>query len=143
MAKAANLSGHAINISKTTAPHACSYGFSAIHNLSHGHAVSLNFERFMHFNYKNMYIEKNKNNLSNKFIKIFRATNTKNITEFLNYIKYLKRVGGLEDNYKKLNININKDVNKILSGVNPLRLKNNPVELNRESLKKIILQEKI
>lgn len=142
MAIAANLSGYAINISKTTAPHACSYGFSAIHNLSHGHAVSLNFDRFMYFNYQNMNYEKNKKNLHNKFTKIFKATNTKNITEFLRYIKYLKRFSGLEDNYKKLNININKDVNKILSGVNPLRLKNNPVEINRDSLKKIILQEK-
>ena len=41
MCLAANLSGAAINISKTTAPHAVSYPFTSIYNISHGHAVSL------------------------------------------------------------------------------------------------------
>ncbi|MDC3152578.1 iron-containing alcohol dehydrogenase, partial [Pelagibacteraceae bacterium] len=39
MCLAANLSGKAISISKTTAPHAVSYPFTAIYNVSHGHAV--------------------------------------------------------------------------------------------------------
>ena len=69
MAEAANLSGQAINISKTTAPHATSYGFSAMHNVSHGHAVSLNFEGFMRFNY--LYSE-NKLEIKNKFKEIFK-----------------------------------------------------------------------
>ena len=44
MAIASNLSGKAINISKTTAPHAVSYPFTSLFNVSHGHAVSLFFE---------------------------------------------------------------------------------------------------
>ena len=138
MAEAANLSGFAINISKTTAPHACSYGFSAQHNISHGHAVSLNFERFMLFNFINM---KSNTVLKNKFEQIFKLTKTKNINEFMNYIKYLKRSSDLTDNYLKLNININRDLDNILKGVNPLRLKNNPVDLDFENLKKIILRK--
>ena len=42
----ANLSGEAINISKTTAPHALSYPFTAIFNVPHGHAVSLTLGDF-------------------------------------------------------------------------------------------------
>ena len=36
---AANLSGKAISISKTTAPHALSYPFTAYFNIPHGHAA--------------------------------------------------------------------------------------------------------
>ena len=50
MCLAANLSGEAISISKTTAPHAVSYPFSAMFGLDHGHAVSLTIEKFLLFN---------------------------------------------------------------------------------------------
>ncbi|MCL2839570.1 MAG: iron-containing alcohol dehydrogenase [Defluviitaleaceae bacterium] len=41
MLQAANLSGKAINISKTTAPHAMSYKLSTLFDIAHGHAVAL------------------------------------------------------------------------------------------------------
>tara|TARA_B100000989_G_C19528340_1_gene468175 strand:+ start:1112 stop:2239 length:1128 start_codon:yes stop_codon:yes gene_type:complete len=41
MQRAANLAGKAINIAKTTAPHAWSYGFSTNYDIPHGHAVWL------------------------------------------------------------------------------------------------------
>ena len=94
----------------------------------------------MLFNY--LYSE-NKLEIKNKFKEILKITKTKNINEFINYIKYLKRSSGLEDDYKKLNINIRKDLNQILKGVNPLRLKNNPVDLDIENLKNIILRKNI
>ena len=46
MSIASNLAGKAISISKTTVPHAVSYPFTFLFNISHGHAVSLFFERF-------------------------------------------------------------------------------------------------
>ena len=49
MSIAANLAGKAINISKTTAPHAVSYPFTSLFNISHGHAVGLFFEKFFKF----------------------------------------------------------------------------------------------
>ena len=52
MAIAANLSGRAISISKTTAPHALSYPFTAYYNISHGHAVSLTLNKCLNFNFK-------------------------------------------------------------------------------------------
>ena len=54
MSIAAHLSGKAINISKTTAPHAVSYPFTALYNISHGHAVSLTLNQFIKFNYENI-----------------------------------------------------------------------------------------
>ena len=55
MCLAANLSGKAINISKTTAPHAVSYPFTSYFGVSHGHAVSLTLNKFLLFNYKNIH----------------------------------------------------------------------------------------
>ena len=53
MCFAANLAGKAINISRTTAPHAVSYPFTSLYNISHGHAVSLTLEKFLKFNFIN------------------------------------------------------------------------------------------
>ena len=46
MSLAAMYSGRAISITKTTAPHAVSYPFTSLFNISHGHAVSLTLEKF-------------------------------------------------------------------------------------------------
>ena len=54
MSLAANLSGKAISIARTTAPHALSYPFTSLYNVSHGHAVSLTFTEIIKFNYENM-----------------------------------------------------------------------------------------
>ena len=58
MCFAANLSGSAISISKTTAPHAISYPFTSLFGISHGHAVSLTLEKFLAFNFVNIKFSK-------------------------------------------------------------------------------------
>ena len=54
MLYASNLAEKAISISKTTAPHAVSYPFTSLFNISHGHAVSLTLSKFILFNYQNI-----------------------------------------------------------------------------------------
>jgi len=39
-----------------------------------------------------------------------------------------------------LKINLNRDFNKIIKGVNTLRLKNNPVRINKADIKIILLK---
>ena len=46
MINAANLSGNAINIAKTTAPHAISYPITIYNNIPHGHAVGMIMTKF-------------------------------------------------------------------------------------------------
>ena len=41
--------------------------------------------------------------------------------------------------FKKLKINLNLSIDKLVSGVNLLRLKNNPIDLNIKDIKKILL----
>ena len=140
MALAANLSGKAISISKTTAPHAISYPFTAHYNISHGHAVSLTLNDFMKFNFINKNKCECKFNLKKRFDSIFQLANVKNINEFDNFLLNLKKEANLEMNLAKLGVNIENDYSKILSGVNAERLCNNPIKLNRSDIKSILFK---
>ena len=140
MGMASNLAGKAISISKTTAPHAASYPFSSLYNISHGHAVSLFFENFFKFNYKNLRISEASFNLGERFEKIFRILNVKNIDEFCLKINTFKKEACLEDDLSKLNINVKDNLEKIINGINLLRLGNNPIKINKDDIVNIILK---
>jgi len=49
VAEGSNNAGKAINITKTTAPHALSYGFTSMFGLPHGHAVALFLPFFIQY----------------------------------------------------------------------------------------------
>ena len=141
MCLAANLSGEAINITKTTAPHAVSYPFTAHFGISHGHAVSLTLNDFLKFNYKFKDRSYPKINLKERFELIFKAMKCKNINELDMLISELKRKTFLIDDYKKLGVIINRDLPKIINGVNLLRLKNNPIKLDQNDLITVLKKE--
>jgi len=138
MLLASNLAGKAINISKTTAPHAISYPFTSIFGLSHGHAVSLTFEKFLIFNFKNLNQSKSDFDLKKRYKIIFDLFKVKNIVELNQKIKFLKKEANLIDSFSKLGINLDKNINNILKQVNTLRLKNNPVILNKKDIVDIL-----
>tara|TARA_B100000029_G_scaffold169589_1_gene165835 strand:- start:326 stop:1426 length:1101 start_codon:yes stop_codon:yes gene_type:complete len=138
MCIAANLSGRAISISKTTAPHALSYPFTSYLGIDHGHAVSLTFIDFLKFNYKNLDFADTKFNLKDRYNLLFKLTKSKNIDELENYVLNLLKNVGLETDLNKLKINIEKFIPKILKGVNFQRLANNPVKLSILDIKSIL-----
>ena len=138
MSIASNLAGKAINISKTTAPHATSYPFTSLFNISHGHAVSLFFEDFFKFNFENSNRSDTSFDLKKRFDLIFNLFDVKNINDFNSKISLLKKEAKLEDNLKKLNINIEQNSEKIIGGINLLRLGNNPVKIDSKDILKII-----
>ena len=138
MSIASNLAGKAISISKTTAPHAVSYPFTSLFNISHGHAVGLFFENFFEFNFNNLDRSETSFNLKNRFDLIFNVFDVSNIDDFSKKIKNLKSEAMLEDNLLKLNVNINRDSQKIINGINLLRLGNNPVKIIENDIIKII-----
>ena len=141
MSIASNLAGKAINISKTTAPHAVSYPFTSLFNISHGHSVSLFFEKFFKFNYDNLNKADTSFNLKNRFDLIFNLFDVSNIKEFNAKISLIKKQAKLEDNLMKLKIDVKKNSKKILGGINLLRLGNNPVKIDGTSIYKVILEE--
>ena len=138
MSIASNLAGKAISISKTTAPHAASYPFTSLFNISHGHAVGLFFESFFKFNYDNLNSSETSFDLKKRFDLIFDLFKVKNINDFNSKITLLKKKAKLEDNLTDLNIDINKSSEKIINGINLLRLGNNPVKINRNDIIRII-----
>ena len=139
MCIAANLSGKAISISKTTAPHAVSYPFTALYKIPHGHAVSLTLEKFLKFNFEHINLSEKSINLKKRLEIILDLTKTRNILELQAFIKHLKKKANLNDNLNELGINIQKDYSKIIFGVSLQRLNNNPIKIEKKDLKKILL----
>jgi alcohol dehydrogenase class IV len=142
MLLAANFSGKAINISKTTAPHAVSYPFSYFFKLPHGHAVALTLEKFLEFNYNNLMKSENFLILKKKFKLIFKIFKVKDINELKNKITIIKKNMKINSNHKINKFTIIKNLSKIFSGINVKRLKNNPVIIKTKDIKKILLDIK-
>ena len=138
MSIAANLAGKAISISKTTAPHAASYPFTSLFNISHGHAVSLFFERFFKFNYDNLNKSETSFDLKKRFDLIFSLFDVPNINDFNSKITFIKRQANLEDDLTKFNIDIKQNSENIIKGINLLRLGNNPVKIDGKDIYNVI-----
>ena len=138
MSIASNLAGKAINISKTTAPHAASYPFTSLFDISHGHAVGLFFEKFFKFNFDNINKSETSFDLRERFNLIFNLFDVKNINNFNDKIGLIKKQAKLEDNLETLNINIKQSSEKIIKGINLLRLGNNPVKIDGKDIYNII-----
>jgi alcohol dehydrogenase class IV len=141
MSIASNLAGKAISISKTTAPHATSYPFTSLFNISHGHAVGLFFESFFKFNFDNLKRSETSFDLKKRFDLIFNLLDVKNISDFNSKITLMKKKAKLEDNLSILNININQNAEKIIKGINLLRLGNNPVKIFENDIYRIISKQ--
>ncbi len=141
MSIASNLAGKAISISKTTAPHAASYPFTSLFNVSHGHAVGLFFENFFKFNFDNLNRSETSFDLKKRFDLIFNLLDVKNINDFNSKIKLIKKEAELEDNLINLNINIKQNSERIIKGINLLRLGNNPVKIDGNDIFKIISKQ--
>ena len=120
---ASKLVGQAMNITRTTAPHALSYSLTSFQNIPHGQAVCLIMKVLL------------KNNLSKikkeKKIKIFfNIFKVKSINAFNS--KFINLVNSLNLNLK-LNL-CKKDVQKYISQINIERLANNPLSLTRKEI---------
>ena len=138
MSQAANLSGKAINISKTTGPHAVSYYFSTHHGLGHGHAVALTINSFLYFNYINLKNSNVKFSLKKRYDTLFRLTKSKSIKQLNIYFKNIINKSKLEINYKKLKINIDNEIKKVVKETNVERLGNNPILIDKNNLFQVV-----
>lgn len=123
--EAAYWSGKAINIAKTTAPHAFSYPLTTFYKIPHGHAVALVFPRIAQLNLDYLFeydIEKyNKFLLLNDKIGMFSLIDRQVEKEMQIYIEHL----GLHNNLRG-----RVDINYITRFVDPVRLINNPCKID-------------
>ncbi len=137
---AANLAGKAINISKTTAPHAFSYSFTSKFGIPHGQAVWLTLPKI--FKIHSNTLEGDNLNVASfsqfnksvkEIIRILNLGETDLVTKLQNYINEL----GLEYCMEKLGATSKLDREKIAKDVNLERLRNNPVCLSEENIRVI------
>lgn len=141
MSKASFLAGKAINIAKTTAPHALSYAFTSNYKIPHGHAVALTLSSFFEFNYQLTDVDCNdkrgvnfvKKNIEDicSLLETTPANAKKVLTDFIQSL-------GLEMNKNKL-LKTAIDIEIIADSINIERMKNNPRKVTRDLLIKLLI----
>ena len=127
MVEAAYYSGKAINISKTTLPHALSYFLTIKYNVPHGHAVALTLGFIGKINY---------NSGCDNLKKVMNDVCLMLHIDIKNFEKYwynLMQVGGLETKLSNLGVK-KEDLELIVDSVNVERLKNHPLNIEKEIL---------
>ena len=135
--EAANLAGKAINISKTTSPHAFSYSFTSEYSIPHGQAVWLTLPKIFEV-HKNALDLGNQNiinyeELKNSIIEIINLLGINQI-DISNELKEFVMGLGLECRMEKLGLNTKIARERVAKKVNLERLKNNPVNLSEENI---------
>jgi len=143
MALAAHLAGKAINITKTTAPHAVSYPLTSYFGIPHGHAVALTLAAMLEFN-AGATEEDTLDPRGHAYVRetieeIVYLLGEKDVLAGKKAIEYLMDQIGLERELGKLGIGTNKEIELIIqNSFNPDRVKNNPRKLSEETLRDIL-----
>lgn len=125
MSEGAYWAGCAINITKTTAPHAFSYPFTSHYGYPHGHALAIMFPELAAHNIINGNIPEEKK------IKLLQLFNIGQGNVYDTIKKYINQLP--LPLYPK-----SYDINTILKGISIERLSNNPSYISEEEAKRLI-----
>lgn len=143
LAKAANLAGKAINISKTTAPHAISYPITAYFDVPHGQAVALTIAQMLIYNsnvtHEDVLDVRGVDYVKQTINEIVNFLGAKDAEDASNKIKNLVAELGLSTRLSQLGIKTNDDLQLIIKrGFNPQRVNKNPRRLTENALRRIL-----
>lgn len=125
--EAANLAGRAINITATTAAHAMSYKITSMYRLPHGHAVAVCLPEVWRY-----MLEHSDNSIDGRGIGYFQTTMSQ-IAEIMDLTYFQSMLEKMELVYP-VAADKNAELKILVQSVNPVRLKNNPVELSSSVL---------
>lgn len=134
MMQAANLAGRAINISKTTAPHALSYAITKAYDIPHGHAVALTLPYFFE-------LHENSPTTAKSLNKLLSLLGVNTAKEAKSLFHGLMNDIGLGLTIPKTGVSVvnkHETVSELASRVNTERLGNHPLGLKHDDIKKII-----
>ena len=138
---AANYGGRAINITQTTAAHAFSYKITSLYKLPHGHAVAVclpEIWEYMIGNIDKCIDSRGQEYLLDIFTIISKAMGgespDKAIAEFRQMMKEMDLKNPIPENREQ-------ELNILSKSVNPVRLKNNPIQLIESTIR--VCYEKI
>lgn len=131
MSEGSYYSGRAINITRTTAPHAFSYILTSKYGYAHGHAVALTFPFFFDFNIncpRDEYVGKDYDKFK---LKMKRMQDYLGIGDRTGMLKYIHHIG--LDKIDVLKI----DWDYYFSNINLGRLGNNPRRITKETMQSL------
>jgi alcohol dehydrogenase class IV len=131
---AANYGGRAINITQTTAAHAMSYKITSLYKLPHGHAVAVCLPEI--WAYMIGHMDKSIDTRGQKYLsEIFELiAKTKGSSNPVQAIEFVRQMMKEMDLKNPVAGNREEELEILSTSVNPVRLKNNPVELNMKSI---------
>lgn len=127
-ARGSHLAGRAIDISKTTGPHALAYGLTKRHGISHGHAVATTLGTFARLHARTAAAGRGSDGLNQDLSIVADAIGAASIDDIGDQIDRFARDLGLELRLSALGVP-RSDLALMASTVNVQRLGNNPVEL--------------
>lgn len=132
MLKAANLAGRAINITRTTAGHAMCYKLTSLYRIAHGHAVALCVAKIF------PYIVTNTERCIDPRGEVYLQETLEKLAVAFGCVNVAEAVLKYQDFLHKLEMDIPEakeaDYEILKTSVNPVRLKNNPVELDLDAI---------
>lgn len=135
--QAANYAGRAICITQTTAPHAFSYKMTSLYKLPHGHAVAIGLPVI--WEYMLGHMDKCLDTRGSEYLdSIFSA-----IAQAMGCHTPAEAIATFREMLVDMTIQNPKsathdsDILLLTSSVNPIRLKNNPVELDRFTIRSL------
>jgi alcohol dehydrogenase class IV len=142
MSKASMLAGKAINISKTTAPHALSYYMTSKLGVPHGHAVSFTLGQFLIFNNEvtdnDISDKRGVKHVKNTMKELFTLMGSENSLDAAEFISKLMKNIGLQTKLKELVVEERINLDEMLDYINYERLNNNPRKISKQQCKNIL-----
>ncbi|MEZ4743574.1 MAG: phosphonoacetaldehyde reductase [Bdellovibrionota bacterium] len=138
-----NCAGAAINITRTTAPHALSYPFTTLFGVPHGKAVSLSLLYFMGlalYSPDEAYLIE-KAHVLRSIRSIFELTDCNNFEEFSASFDSLCKKLGLNLNLSQFKLS-DSQIEQIVDLVNVDRLGNFPVKLDKKDILSFLKEDR-
>lgn len=131
---AANYAGRAINITQTTAAHAFSYKLTSLYKLPHGHAVAICLPviwAYMISHGDKCLDSRGSDYLKGVFVDISYAMGCKTPSDAVRL--FCQMMSEMEMK-KPVPSCLTEELDILVHSVNPIRLKNNPVELDEQTI---------
>ena len=95
----------------------------------------------LNFNYQNLKLSSASFDLNLRFNKLFDIFKVNSINDLDKKISQIIKNIGLSVSIKDFNITTEKDINLILSNINSERLANNPVKIDSEFVKSMLVKK--
>ena len=134
---AANYGGRAINIAQTTAAHAMSYKITSLYNLPHGHAVAVCLPviwEYMQNNMDRCIDRRGPEYLAAIFNHIAIAMGCKTPVDAIAMFRQMMDEMEMKNPMAVKSV---AEITLLSTSVNPVRLKNNPIELSTEKIRNL------